>query len=52
MKQKFDFIKKEKHQEVTPLEADKYVETLVSVASYIKHSVDKIREFTENQKKA
>ena len=40
-----------KHQVVTPLGADKYEETLMSVASYIKHSVDKVREVTENQKK-
>ena len=41
-----------KHQVVTPLEADKYEETLMSAASYIKHSVDEVREVTENQKKS
>ena len=41
-----------KHQVVTPLEADKYEETLMSVASYIKHSVDEVRVVTENQKKS
>ena len=34
------------------MEADKYEETLMSVASYIKHSVDEVREVTENQKKS
>ena len=37
---------------VTPLEADKLKETLMSVASYIKHSVDEVREVTENPKKS
>ena len=41
-----------KHQVVTPLEVDKYEETLMSVAIYIKHSVDEVREVTENQKKS
>ena len=34
------------------MEADKYEETLMSVASYIKHSVDEVKEVTENQKKS
>ena len=41
-----------KHQVIPPLEADKYEETLMSVASYIKHSVDEVTEVTENQKKS
>ena len=41
-----------KHQVVLPLEVDKYEEKLMSVASYIKHSVDEVREVTENQKKS
>ena len=35
---------------VTP--SDKYEETLMCVASYIKYSVDEVREVTENQKKS
>ena len=32
------------------MEADKYEENLISVALYIKHSIDEVRETTENQK--
>ena len=35
---------------VTP--SDKYEETLMCVASYIKYSIDQVRENTENHKKS
>ena len=41
-----------KHHVVAPLVADKYEETLMSVAGYITHSNDKVRDVTENQKKS